>query len=218
MSDDHAVERPGRLQDNRTVDLSVDNPVGDMLSRLRLENRWTLAELSRRTGVSISSLSKIENNQSSPAYSVLVRLAEGLGIDFVELLGGSSQKFAEAARVVTRAGAGSRYSAKMGHYEVLASDLAEKSMQPMVIDIPNRSSHTKPVRSAHKGEEFVYVLEGEVVFHMEPYSPLVLAKGDTVYFDASADHGFSSNIDQPSRILSVCLTGRPGANATSRAE
>lgn len=179
--------------------------LGELLARLRFENRWTLAEVSRRTGVSISSLSKIENNQSSPAYSVLLRLAEGLGIDFANLIGSPTQKFATAARVITRSNTGAKYSTRMGHYEALASDLAEKSMQPMVIDIPVRSANARPVRSAHKGEEFVYVLEGEVIFHMEPYSPVLLSKGDSIYFDASAEHGFSSNTDRHSRILSVCL-------------
>jgi transcriptional regulator with XRE-family HTH domain len=193
------------VHDKRTGEKTSGKPLGQMLSRMRFENRWTLAEVSRRTGVSISSLSKIENNQSSPAYSVLVRLSEGLGIDFADLIGTPTQTFATAARVITRADGGTKYATKMGLYEALAPDLAEKSMQPMVIDIPVRSANARPVRSAHKGEEFVYVLEGEVTFHMEPYAPVILSRGDTVYFDASAEHGFSSNTDQHSRILSVCL-------------
>jgi len=199
------AEMPQELQDKRTGEKTAGKPLGEMLSRLRFDNRWTLAEVSRRTGVSISSLSKIENGQSSPAYSVLVRLAQGLGIDFAELIGSPTQKFAQAARVITKADSGTKYTTKMGIYEALAPELAEKSMQPMVIDIPVRSANARPVRSAHKGEEFVYVLEGEVIFRMEPYTPVLLSKGDTVYFDASADHGFSSNTDRHSRILSVCL-------------
>lgn len=210
--DKGTIDAPPELQDRRTGDKSAGMPLGGMLSRLRFENRWTLAEVSRRTGVSISSLSKIENSQSAPAYSVLVRLAQGLGIDFAELIGSPTQKFATAARVITKAGTGTKYSTEMGLYEALAPELAAKSMQPMVIDIPVRSANALPVRSAHKGEEFVYVLEGEVIFQMEPYAPALLSKGDTVYFDASADHGFSSNTDRHSRILSVCLDRADGAS------
>jgi transcriptional regulator with XRE-family HTH domain len=193
---------------------AADNPVGQMLARLRFENKWTLADVSKRTGVSISALSKIENNQTSPAYSVLVRLAEGLGIDFVNFLGQPSDQFAKAARVVTRHNQGKHYAADMGIYEALATDLADKSMQPMVIEIPYRSQNAAPVRSDHRGEEFVYVLEGEVVFHMEPYAPLSLSQGDSIYFDGSSAHGFSSLSDRPARILSVCLVGR-GASSTT---
>jgi len=67
------------------------------------------------------------------------------------------------------------------------------------------------VRSAHRGEEFVYVLEGDVVFSMEPYSPLALSQGDSIYFDGSSAHGFSSLSNRPARILSVCLVGRGDA-------
>lgn len=201
--------------DGRTVEKAVGMPVGEILSRIRFENRWTLAEVSRRTGVSISSLSKIENNHSTPAYSVLVRLAEGLGIDFSELIGGSAQKFASAARVITRKGEGTSYANKMGTYEALAAGLAAKSMQPMVIDIPKRTSGNKPARSVHRAEEFVYVLDGSVTFFMEPYAPVVLNAGDSVYFDSASEHGFTSSGDDNARILSICLersgnAARPG--------
>lgn len=200
--------------DGRTAEKTVSMPVADILSRIRSENRWTLAEVSRRTGVSISSLSKIENNHSTPAYSVLVRLAEGLGIDFSELLGGSVQKFASAARVITRKGKGTRYVNKMGAYEALAAGLAAKSMQPMVIDIPKPANGSKRVRSAHRAEEFVYVLDGTVTFFMEPYAPVVLTAGDSVYFDSVSEHGFTSSGNGAARILSICLersgnTARP---------
>jgi uncharacterized cupin superfamily protein len=74
------------------------------------------------------------------------------------------------------------------------------------------SQNAAPVRSAHRGEEFVYVLEGDVVFPMEPYSPL--SQGDSVYFDGSSAHGFSSLLDRPARILSVSLVGRGARTAT----
>ncbi|WP_454854974.1 helix-turn-helix domain-containing protein [Rhizobium binxianense] len=205
MVDSEAEHDMPIATDGRTADKAVGMPVGAVLSRIRFENRWTLAEVSRRTGVSISSLSKIENNQSTPAYSVLVRLADGLGIDFTDLIGGSTQRFASAARVITRTGEGTAYVNRMGAYEALASGLAAKSMQPMIIDIPKRVGGQKTVRSAHKAEEFVYVLSGEVTFFMEPYAPVILRTGDSVYFDSASEHGFSSNGDKSARILSICL-------------
>lgn len=182
--------------------------VARILSDLRKTNGWTLAEVSRRTGVAISTLSKIENGQSQPAYSVLTRLAAGLEIDFVDLLGGSPHpRFAGAARAITRAGQGARFRNDMGLYEALATDLAAKSLQPMLIDILPRSPESPSVRSAHRGEEFVYVLSGPVVFEMSPYAPIVLATGDSVYFDGAMDHGFHAVGPGPGRILSVCFSG-----------
>lgn len=184
--------------------------VGRVLADLRRTNGWTLAEMSRRTGVSISALWKIENGQSQPAYSVLTRLAAGLDIDFVDLLGGGRQtRFAGAARAVTRAGAGTHFRNEMGLYEALASGLAAKSLQPMLIEVAPRGQDKPGARSAHRGEEFVYVVEGEVVFEMSPHAPMVLSTGDSVYFDGSADHGFHAVGPGSARILSICYTGLP---------
>jgi transcriptional regulator with XRE-family HTH domain len=192
-------------------------PVSRILADLRKTNGWTLAEVSRRTGVSISALSKIENGQSQPAYSVLTRLASGLDIDFVDLLGGGSHaRFTGAARAVTRAGTGTHFRTDMGFYEMLATDLAAKSLQPMLIEILPREPDSPSVRSAHRGEEFVYVVEGEVVFEMNPYTPLVLSVGDSVYFDGSMDHGFYALGPKPGRILSVCFTGSSETSPAAR--
>lgn len=193
-------------------------PIGRVLAGHRKENGWTLAQMSRRTGVSISALSKIENGQSLPAYDVMTRLAAGLDIDLAELLGGSKQPvFASGARAISRAGEGSTFRTDMGLYKVLATELASKSLTPMVIEVPPPTLSRPHVRSAHGGEEFVYVLEGEVVFTMGPYAPVVLSAGDSVYFDGSCDHGFHASGSETSRILSVVLSGRtpPSGKAPS---
>lgn len=183
--------------------------VARILSDIRRENGWTLAELSKRTGVSISALSKIENGQSQPAFSVLTRLSSGLGVDFADLLEGRSTRppFARAARTINRRGEGKRLENDMGVYRLLATELAAKALTPMVIDIPPRVDNAEPARSAHSGEEFVYVLSGGVIFEMVPYAPVILAEGDTVYFDAASEHGFYSTGPGGARILSICYSG-----------
>ncbi|SFZ85428.1 transcriptional regulator, XRE family with cupin sensor [Devosia enhydra] len=187
------------------------SPVGRVIAAHRREQGWTLAEVSRRTGVSISALSKIENGHSRPAYDVMTRLAAGLDLDFAALFGTASpQSFSGAVRAITRAGEGKTFRTGMGAYEVLAGELAAKSLTPMVIAIPPSSPGRAPVRSAHDGEEFVYVLAGEVVFTMAPYSPAVLGTGDSVYFDGTCEHGFCSTGPGPARILSVVFAPRRG--------
>lgn len=184
------------------------NPIGDTLSRLRRERGWTLAEVSRLTGVSISSLSKIENGVSAPAYSVLVRLAEGLKLDIGMLLVAPSETFGSGVRVVTRRGDGMRYANEMGEYEDVAAGLSGKTMQPMIIEIPFRTGGEK-VRSEHRGQEYVHVLKGAVVFEMAPHPPVTLSEGDSLYFDSAVRHGFSACSPEGARILSVCQAQRP---------
>ncbi|WP_319496122.1 XRE family transcriptional regulator [uncultured Cohaesibacter sp.] len=191
-----------------TIGLKTDRPssVAQILRELRKANGWTLADVSNRTGVSISSLSKIENGQSQPAYSVLIRLASGLDVDFAELVSGEAprQRCVGAARAISRAGDGKSFSNDMGVYELLSTELAAKLLQPMVIELKARDTGTSIPRSSHLGEEFVYVLEGNVVFEMEPYSPTILSTGDSVYFDATQTHSFYSAGPESGRILSIC--------------
>lgn len=178
--------------------------VAEILSNLRRERKWTLADVARRTRVSVSTLSKIENGQTAPAYSVLVRLSEGLDIDLGGLIGGVPARPVTGARAVTRKGEGPRYDNAMGHYEALATDLAAKYIEPMIVEIPPDGREPGRIRSEHEGDEFVYVLSGEVLFEMDPYAPLNLSAGDSVYFDGRASHGFSAQGSEPARILSIC--------------
>ncbi len=182
--------------------------VGDALSRMRRDNSWTLADVSKLTGVSISALSKIENNVSAPAYGVLTRLAAGLGVDFVELLGEHPPTFASGMRAVTRSGQGVPYETPIGRYLAVGAELAAKTMQPMVVVVPPKSKRAPQFRSSHNGEEFLYVLEGTVEFYLEPYEPLILNKGDSVYFDGASRHGFAGCNDREAEILCVCRMGK----------
>ncbi|ADO42464.1 helix-turn-helix domain-containing protein [Ketogulonicigenium vulgare] len=187
-----------------------ENAPGALLAALRKQNGWTLAEVSGRTGVSISTLSKIENGVSAPAYSVLVRLADGLQLDISALLGQPRATFGTGVREVTPAGQGIRYSNDMGGYEDIAAGLSGKAMQPMIIDIPYRDGAAEQVRSEHNGQEYVLVLSGAVVFEMEHYAPTRLGPGDSLYFDSGARHGFSAETAGGARILSVCHVPHPG--------
>ncbi len=182
--------------------------IGKALQRLRKDNGWTLSTVSTKTGVAISTLSKIENNQSSPNYDVLIRLAEGLGVDFVELVkGGSFSTFAPGSRTITRTSDTLRYETPMGEYHVLSSELAKKSLQPMLVRLP-KGKEAPEILSSHWGEEIVYVLSGSLKFFMEPYRETLLNQGDSVHFDGVIPHGFVSVGDEDAWILSVCLSDK----------
>ena len=181
--------------------------IGKALQRLRKNNDLTLAAVSARTGVAISTLSKIENNQSSPNFDVLVRLADGLGLDLIALLGDSFYTFAHGARTITRAGGGVRYETPLGEYEALSSEIAMKALQPAVVRVP--AGRTEPLAmSSHAGEEFIHILKGTVRFFMEPYSPTVLEPGDSVHFDSLMRHGFVALGDENAVMLSVSVFDR----------
>ena len=192
--------------------------VGKVLQRLRMDNGWTLSVVSAKTGVAISTLSKIENNQSSPNYDVLVRLAEGLGVDFVELFKNRSfTTFAPGSRTINRSGDTILYNSALGEYHILSGELAKKTLQPMLVCVP-RGKEAPDILSNHGGEEFIYVLSGSLKFFMEPYSATVLERGDSVHFDGVMPHGFVAVGDEDAWILSVCLSEREIAEIKSMTE
>ena len=183
------------------------NNIGRALQRLRKNNNLTLAAVSAKTGVAISTLSKIENNQSSPNFDVLTRLADGLGLDLLALLGESFYTFAHGARTITRANEGIRYETPLGEYEALSSEIAMKALQPAVVRVPAGRSEPAAM-SSHAGEELIYILRGRVRFYMEPYSPSVLEQGDSVHFDSLMRHGFVALGDEDALMLSVSVFDR----------
>lgn len=181
--------------------------IGKALQRLRKNNDLTLAAVSAKTGVAISTLSKIENNQSSPNFDVLTRLADGLGLDLFALLGESFYTFAHGARTITRANEGVRYETPLGTYEALSSEIAMKALQPALVRVP--AGRTEPLSmSSHAGEELIYILRGSVRFYMEPYSPTVLEQGDPVHFDSLMPHGFVSLGDEEAVMFSVSVVDK----------
>ena len=183
------------------------NNIGKALQRLRKNNDLTLAAVSAKTGVAISTLSKIENNQSSPNFDVLTRLANGLGLDLLALLGESFYTFAHGARTITRANEGTPYETPLGTYEALSSEIAMKALQPSLVRVP--AGRSKPAAmSSHAGEELIYILRGRVRFYMEPYSPTVLEPGDSVHFDSLMRHGFIALGDEDAVMLSVSVFDR----------
>ena len=183
------------------------NNIGRALQRLRKNNNLTLAAVSAKTGVAISTLSKIENNQSSPNFDVLTRLADGLGLDLFALLGESFYTFAHGARTITRANEGVRYESPLGTYEALSSEIAMKALQPAVVRVPAGGGEPAAM-STHAGEEIIYVLRGTVRFYMEPYSPTVLEQGDSVHFDSLMPHGFVALGEGDAVMLSVSVFDR----------
>ncbi len=178
--------------------------LGKAIQKIRKSNALTLSAVSEKTGLAISTLSKIENNQSSPNFDMLARLAEGLGLDLITLLGDSFYTFAAGARTINRANNGIRYETPFGTYEALSSEIAMKALQPMVVHVP-KGKDMPAAMSSHGGEEFIYVLEGNILFSMDPYSPTTLEQGDSVHFDSLMPHGFVAIGDKDAWILSVCL-------------
>jgi transcriptional regulator with XRE-family HTH domain len=161
--------------------------LGERVRHIRIARGLTLGRLGEQSGLAASTLSKIENDQMSPTFEVLLKLAHGLGIDMDELL--AAQETAPSGRrSITRAGQGRFHETANYAHEFLCTDLTHKQMVPMKTRVRARSVGDFPDWVRHEGEEFLLVLEGAVELHTELYEPVRLEAGDSIYYDAQMGH------------------------------
>lgn len=173
------------------------------LRLLRREAGFTLQQLSQRSGISLSTLSKIENGLLSPTYEKIAALADGLRIDVGELFNPATKASPIGRRSVTRHRQGIAHVTDQYRYEMLHTDLADKRFTPLVTTIRARERKEFPSLLSHAGDELIYVLSGEVTLHTDGYSPLVLGPGDSCYFDSRVGHACTSSSDEDAVVMWV---------------
>jgi transcriptional regulator with XRE-family HTH domain len=195
------------LTDQSAMDQRLATP-GTALKALRRKRGWTLADVSKRTGLPVSTLSKIENDRMSPTFDKLARISTGLQIDIATLFGGDAgadaQPAASARRCIVRAGEGKAIETKNYSHLYPAWDLLNKRIIPIVAELHARSLEEFGELIRHPGEEYAYVLEGEVDLHTSVYAPVRLRAGDSIYFDSGMGHAYLAASSGPCRVLSIC--------------
>lgn len=181
---------------------------GIALKSLRKSNGWTLAEISKRTGIPPSTLSRIENDRVSPTYDLLLRLSRGLSVDLAQLLSSAAVPANGeqlGRRSVNRIGDGERIQMSNHVLRYLSTDLLRKQVTPILCEYRARTLEEFGGFMHHAGEEFLFVLEGEVELLTDCYAPLVLKAGESVYFDSRMGHAYLAHSDGPCRALSICV-------------
>jgi transcriptional regulator with XRE-family HTH domain len=181
---------------------------GSVLKSLRTQRGWTLAEVSRRTGLPVSTLSKVENGKMALTFDKLTRISEGLDIDIARLFGhGASDEVVAGVtgrRSITRAGEGESIETVVYRHLYPAADLLNKRLIPIIAEVRARSLEEFGELIRHSGEEYAFVIEGEVDLYTDLYAPVRLSAGDSIYFDSGMGHAYVAAIDGPCRVLSIC--------------
>ncbi len=178
--------------------------LGEKVRDIRLRNKWTLDEASRRAGLAKSTLSKIENEQVSPSFDVVQKLAAGLGIDVPQLFVNSEESLVSGRRAITLNGLGKLHPTPTYEHELLATELTNKKMVPFKTTVHARAFDDFPDWIRHSGEEFLLVLSGVIRFYSEFYEAVRLQEGDSLYYDAGMGHICVSESEQDAHILWVC--------------
>lgn len=178
--------------------------LGEKVRQIRLRKKWTLDEAAARTSLAKSTLSKIENEQISPSFEVVQKLAAGMGIDIPQLFVSSSEPLVSGRRTMTRKGEGRLHPTQTYEHELLATDITRKKMVPFKSTVHARSFDDFADWVRHPGEEFLLVLSGSIIFYSEFYEPVNLQQGDSLYYDSGMGHLCISDSEQDAQILWVC--------------
>jgi transcriptional regulator with XRE-family HTH domain len=182
--------------------------LGSLLRALRLRNRWTLKEMSQRTDIPVSTLSKVEHDHLTLTYDKLVQLSQRLNIRISELFAdttGGVEPSVTARRSIGRTEDAVRVSTKNYDYYYLCPELRRKRMIPILTRIRTKSAEEFGSLVHHSGEEYIYVLEGSIKVLTEFYDPVILNVGESIYLDSNMGHAYvTAEGREEAVVLGVC--------------
>ena len=178
--------------------------IGVNIRRYRLAEDLTLKELAERSGVSIATISKIENGKISGGFETIYKIARGLGVLVTEIIvegtGGAE------SLVIHRRDKSDIHRTALYDYFPQAFRSAG-TLNPYIMVIHSRQPPNLRDWSVHDGEEVVLVLSGEIDLHLENATPVRLGTGDSACFESGRRHCFVSLSEHAARILSVSTRG-----------
>lgn len=184
-----------------------DVELGQRIREVRKKRKLTLKNVSERSGVSIATLSKIENGQAMGNFNTLYKIARGLGVLVVSLIAPEEAAASNGSLMTTnKLGTADRHNTNFYDYFVHGSAIATKKMVPLIMQI--NTTEPPPLKdwSIHDGEEFIYVMEGAIEFHSEIYAAVALEAGESIYFDSGMRHAFVRTSSSTATIISVALS------------
>jgi transcriptional regulator with XRE-family HTH domain len=173
---------------------TTDAPtLGALIRSLRSRHGWTLKEMSEKSGIPVSTLSKVEHDRLTLTYDKLYQLSQRLGMRMSELFAELSDE--GSAPVTARRSLGDLQHAihietPNYDYQFLCTELRRKRMIPVIARVRAKTFEQFGELVHHSGEEFTYVVKGRVVLHTEFYDPVVLNQGESIYFDSSMGHAY----------------------------
>lgn len=172
---------------------STTPTLGALLRGLRNREGWTLKQMSEKSGIPISTLSKVEHDRLTLTYDKLQQLSRRLGMRMSDLFaetGDGAPQPVTARRSLGVMEQAVRVETPNYDYYYLCTELRRKRMIPVVTRIRAKSAEEFGDLVRHAGEEYVYVLKGRVVVNTEFYDPVVLEEGQSIYIDSNMGHAY----------------------------
>ncbi len=190
--------------------MSEENMLGKKIRQIRENHDISVEELANQSQCSSEVITSIESGELIPSLTPLIKIARVLGVR----LGTFLDDHPQTGPVMVKAGESEQvihFSGKEDHPDVsaldfypLASGKADRHMEPFIIDVhPHETEEYK--LSSHEGEEFIYVLEGEIeiLYGQDSY---IVSAGDSIYYDSIIPHDLHAYGKNDAKILAVVYT------------
>lgn len=197
------MESIGQEPPQETLTLNV----GERVKGAREKRGLSLLDISRRTGIEVSLLSEIEEGQSAPPLGTIIKLAKALEMKMGYFISGEELRPFTIVRRGDRKVI-SRYDSKRDKhygygYESLAPYKRDRHMEPFLVTL--QPAATEEERSAHDGQEFIFVLTGSMEVRLGEEIH-VLEPGDAIYYDSTVPHLVKCHGQETTKILAVLYT------------
>jgi transcriptional regulator with XRE-family HTH domain len=185
------------------------NSLGKKVQLFREMRNLSLEEVSKRSGLCVDEIEKIEKGDLIPSLTPLIKIARVLGTRLGSFLDDDENLGPVVTRKETHTSI-TRFSNRDGavssdlDFFSLAQNKTSRHMEPFLIDI-HPLSEKEYRMSSHEGEECIYVLSGsiEVKYGTETH---VLNEGDSIYYDSIVEHHVHSASGEAAKILAVIYT------------
>jgi len=172
---------------------------GALVRRLREARNWTAEELARKTGQTPDFISQVETDQMSPPVGFIINMARAMEVDPGTFLNKEERSTIRDLRVQAFQQRTRNYS-----YTTLTPDAENSHLRAFMVTIDPHQAH-KPVAYKHEGEEFIFVLGGELEFTLGSRTH-VLKEEESIHFNSDIPHKLKSLSGEPTRCLVVLYT------------
>ena len=171
--------------------------VSTKIRELRIEKDLTLKEISEKTGLSVSFLSQVERASSSIAITSLKKIADALEVPITSFFEDFSNENFQVKKEEQKP---FKLEGSSVTYTRLGGEFSGRSIEPMLVTFPPGPTPEKTF--SHPGEEFYYLLEGELIFEVDG-KEYVLKPSDSIHFPSTLSHSVKNPLEVDAKVLSV---------------
>lgn len=182
------------------------NILGDKIRQIREMQKMSVEDLANNSNTSTELITQLENGALVPSLTPVMQIARALGVRLGTFLDDAPHtgpivvKNGESDNVVRFSGNCDTCEKSTLDFFSLATDKADRHMEPFIIDVHPRSGEAK--QSSHEGEEFIYVLGGEIEI-LYGNDSFTLSTGDSIYYDSVVPHLVHATGSEDAKILAV---------------